>query len=125
MSTPEKDAAMLKDLTRKAHEAVQELKGVIREARQVRKELTDACEVEIRTRLEPVVKLHIRELTAATDKAIEATSDAIDKRFDTIVDIMLGEDKHSQRRGRLSIVQMVENKKAMEEGRVPPHADTT
>lgn len=121
MSTPEQDAQMLKKQTRIAHETIQELKHTISEAREVIRALGKAAEIEIDTRLRPVVEENIKLLGEATTAAIVEAEERVDVRFDTMADIMLGEDKWTKRQGKLSIKQLIENKRALDRGEELPH----
>jgi hypothetical protein len=100
----ERDIAALKEATREAHEA-------IRDARQVKKELEDALR-EIPKRISDLVADLITTSTETQlagyndiiQQAIEAATDAVTHRFQTIADILLGEDKKTRKRGTPSLV---------------------
>ena len=121
MSDSDKDKAELKRLTREAHEAIQDLNGVLREARQMVTAIDNVAQVAVTQRLEPVVEEQIRLLSEATATAIAASEQGIYDRFDTLTQMMMGEDRKSIREGRPTIPQMAENIGALRRGEEPPH----
>lgn len=121
MSDLDKDKAELKRLTREAHEATQDLKSVIREARGVVLEIRKAASVAVNERIEPVVIAQIAALGEATQVAISEAEDRIENRFNQLASVMLGEDRKSIREGRPTIPQMAENIGALRQGKELPH----
>ena len=108
----------LRDLIRQAHEAVSDLRAVLREARAVRDTLPAAAEKAVTEQLGAEVKAGLDSFQKALDKAIDSGTDAVFKRFDRIEKLLLGEDPGSVRAGKPSIPQMLETIAAVE-GNVP------
>ena len=108
----------LRDLTRRAHEAVSDLRAVLREAKTVRDSLPAAAEKAVSEQLGAEVNEGLRSFQKALDKAIDSGTDAVFKRFDKIEKLLLGEDPASVRAGKQSIPQMLETIAAVE-GNVP------
>lgn len=108
----------LRDLIRQAHEAVSDLRAVLREARALRDSLPAAAEKAVSEQLGAEVKEGLESFQKALDQAIDTGTDAVFKRFDRIEHLLLGEDPKSVRAGRPSIPQMIETIAAVE-GNVP------
>lgn len=108
----------LRDLIRQAHEATSDLRAVLREARAVRDSLPAAAEKAVSERFQAEVESGLESFGKALDKAIEAGTQAVFRRFDKIEQLLLGEDPKSVRAGRPSIPQMLETIAAVE-GNVP------
>ena len=108
----------LRDLIRQAHEAVSDLRAVMREARTLRDSLPAAAEKAVSEQLGAEVKEGLESFQKALDQAIDTGTDAVFKRFDQIEHLLLGEDPKSVRAGRPSIPQMIETIAAVE-GNVP------
>lgn len=108
----------LRDLIRQAHEATSDLRAAIREAKAVRDSLPAAAEKAVTEQLSEEVKAGLDSFGKELDKAIEAGTQAVFKRFDRIEQLLLGEDAKTVRAGKQSIPQMIEAIAAVE-GNVP------
>ncbi len=108
----------LRDLIRQAHEAVSDLRAVLREARAVRDSLPAAAEKAVSERFGAEVESGLESFRKALDKAIDSGTQAVFRRFDRIEHLLLGEDPKSVRAGKASIPQMLETI-ATVEGNVP------
>ena len=108
----------LRDLIRQTHEATRDLRTVLREAKAVRDSLPAAAEKAVTEKFNAEVESGLVSFGAALDKAIEAGTQAVFRRFDTIEKLLLGEDAKSVRAGKPSIPQMIETIAAVE-GNVP------
>lgn len=109
-STDEK-IAQLKAATREANEAIKGLREAERDLKKVVATIEGMASKTVGALVEEAAKAQIARLAAATDKAIDDTSEAIDKRFQQVADILLGEDKKSRRSGRPSIPELAEQRK--------------
>jgi len=121
VSDSSRDIAALKKYTREAHETIQDLKSVVREARQVVIEIQKAAAVSVDERLQPILIAQINAIQEATLVAIAESEGRIEGRFDQMAAVMLGEDRKSVREGRLSLPQMAENIGALRRGEELPH----
>lgn len=108
----------LRDLIRQAHEATSDLRAAIREAKALRDSLPAAAEKAVTEQVSAVVEKGLADFGGALDKAIEAGTQAVFRRFDKIEQLLLGEDPKSIRAGKQSIPQMIETIAAVE-GDVP------
>ena len=98
------EIAKIKTLIRELHE-------VIQEAQDVRAGLAYDLAV-IKDKVDEVVAGHVERnletLGVATKQAILKTEAAVNKRFDTIVSILLGEDPQSRRQGKPTLAKYAE-----------------
>lgn len=108
----------LRDLIRQAHEAVSDLRAVLRDARAVRDSLPAAAEKAVSEQLSAEVQSGLDSYKDALDKAIDTATQAVFRRFDGIEKLLLGEDPKNIREGNPSIPQMLETIAAVE-GNVP------
>lgn len=108
----------LRDLIRQAHEAVSDLRAVLREAKAVRDSLPAAAEKAVSEQINAEINAGLDSFGKALDKAIDSGTSAVFKRFDRIEKLLLGEDARSVRAGKPSIPQMLETIAAVE-GNVP------
>jgi len=102
--------AELRAATREANEVLKDLHRVVAEGKILVKGIDAAAEVAVLTRMEPVVKEGLQQYAGALKQAIEDATAAVDRRFDQLADIMLGEDKTARRRGKPSIPELIERR---------------
>lgn len=114
MST-EDEVLALKEATREAHEAIKDLRQVIKEARQVDAHLAEKAYAALETGVAEIVAAGLDEYKVTISKAIDTSTEAVFRRFDTIADLLMGEDKTTRRRGEPSLVELAE--KIKEAGR--------
>lgn len=88
MPTVDEDIAALRAATREAHEAVQALKQAKRDLESTFERLKDGID----SRISEEVKAGLERYYDALNPAIDKATAAVYKRFDTIADILLGED---------------------------------
>lgn len=108
----------LRDLIRQAHEATADLRAVLREAKEVRDSLPAAAEKAVAEKFGAAVQDGLTSFHDALGTAIEDSTAAVYRRFDTIEKLLLGEDDKSVRAGRPSIPEMIGAIAAVE-GNVP------
>jgi len=103
----EDEVAALKAATREAHEAIKDLRAVIKEAREISSTLT----VEMNDAWEHHVQDTVREglagYNAEIKKQIDLATQAVFDRFMDLGDRLLGVDKTTRRRGEPSIEDTV------------------
>lgn len=128
------DQEKLRSLTREAHEAIKDLRLLLREVDGKQKELEQARQAladdivavindEFEDVMEKAAKAQIDGMAVATSAAILKTEEAIFDRFDTIARLLLGEDEETtilQEAKRVRYLR--EQKKLREEraGRIEP-----
>jgi len=105
MTTADETAA-LRAAIREAHEAIQDLRLAMREAREVAVELDRAAHDALDNGIREEVQAGLASLGDAIDRAIDEATAKVFERFDTVRDVLLGEDKRSRRRGEPSLVDL-------------------
>lgn len=110
-------AADVREVIREAREVVKELVAATRDARSLLKEIKDTANTSVDEHLRPILNENIKQLTLATEAAIAEADLRVDNRFQQVADILLGEDKKSKREGRQSIPDLARDKAAREEAR--------
>jgi phosphoenolpyruvate-protein kinase (PTS system EI component) len=103
----EAEVAALRAATREAHEAIKDLRAVIREAKEVKEklgvEMTDVWDNGMRE----VVSTGLAEYNTTIKRAIDEATQAVFDRFNVLADRLLGVDKGTRRRGEFSIEELV------------------
>lgn len=110
MPTVDEDIARLKEATREAHEAMKDLNMMIQMAKATTKELNTAVSEALENGIGKQVKEGLDQYAESLNAAIDGATQAVYKRFDQIADILLGEDKSSQRSGKPSIPDLIKQK---------------
>jgi chromosome segregation ATPase len=103
VSKTEDEIAALKAATREAHEAVQALKDARREAQA----MLDQLQPGIHKRLSQEVDAGLAQYREALETAIKNATTAVFKRFDTVAELILGEDRKSRKAGKPSLEEML------------------
>lgn len=98
------EITQLREATREAHEAAQ----AIKEQRTLLKQEADAVLDRIDDWVTERVTTELSRLTEAVGKAIDSATVGVYKRFDTIAEILLGEDARSKRSGYPSLTKYAE-----------------
>ncbi len=93
----------LRDATREAHEVLKDLRHATRDAKAVFQIIEGAAQTAVDERVKPVVQSGLEAFAEELRKAVDDATERVFKRFDTIADYLLGEDKRSKRRGKPSI----------------------
>lgn len=106
--TPADEAEELRAATREAHEAMQGLRDVMRELRTLKGEVEEAAGRVFAERMEEQVAAGLEHYHSRISQAIEDTTEAVDRRFQTIADILLGEEKSQKRKGMETIAELAE-----------------
>ena len=101
--TPAEEAADLREAVREAHEAMKGLRDLMREIRTLRAEVEETASRVFDERMASQIQAGLASYDATIKTAIDAATDAVDQRFKTITDILLGEDRESVRKGLPSL----------------------
>ena len=104
------EVEQLRQATREAHEVLKDLRRAVRDGQQLVKSIEAAARVAVESRMEPVVKQSLKEFGQALDKAIEDSTEAVFRRFDRITELLMGEDRASQRQGKPTIPELIERR---------------
>lgn len=106
--TPAEEAEELRAATREAHEAMKDMRGLIREMATVEERLRETAATVFAERIEEQVAAGLAQYSESISTAIDNATEAVDRRFDTIASIMLGEDPATVRKGLPSIKDYAE-----------------
>ena len=87
-----KEVDDLKEIIRQAHEVLGDLRRAMKEARDLIENYTDEKVIPV---LDTRTAAALEEYSGSITKAIQAATDAVYDRFDTITNIMLGKGKAS------------------------------
>lgn len=109
MSDTAEEIKALKEATREAHEAIQSLRDVIKEARAVKSEIEVLAIDIFDKKIHAQVRVGLEDYRNSIDTAIENATAAVYDRFNKITDILLGETKKSKARGD-SLQQLAEKR---------------
>jgi hypothetical protein len=104
-------AEMLR-LTTLAHTVIQDLKAVIADGRLLQREIKKAVEEQVGGLIDDTVKAGLDEYQETLEVALKRADKAMDERFTKLTDILLGEDKKSKAQGKLSLTELVEQRKS-------------
>lgn len=110
MTKQNDEVAELREATREAHEAMSDMKRLMKEVREVIGELRAAAHVEVDEMITEEVRKGLDAYKAVLDKAIETATESVYARFDKIGDLILGEDSLTKKKGLPSIEDMVRGK---------------
>lgn len=104
--TTEEEVERLRVATREAHEAMKDMKALMKEAREVMGEMLAAVGTDVDERIEAAVADGLKELGTSIEKATDDATEAVYRRFDQITDILLGEGS-GRRKGEPSIPELL------------------
>jgi LPS O-antigen subunit length determinant protein (WzzB/FepE family) len=110
MTATEDEITALREATREAHAALKDLKGAIKEGRELVAAIDKMAQIAVEDRLKPVVEKGLEDFGKNLRQAIDVATDSVYERFDKIADLLTGEDKTSKRRGQPSIPELVERR---------------
>lgn len=103
-------ADQLRAETRIAHEALKDLRALIREGNELVDRITAAAEVAVDERVVPVVTAKLEELGAQTRKAMDESVAKVGTEFERLERILLGEEKRDRKLGRESLRTRIETR---------------
>jgi TolA-binding protein len=98
----------LKEQTRLAHEAIQELKGQQRKLRQMQADVEKLLDTEIENVLSQKVKEGLDDFGKTVEQAMADSVAKVISEFDGLKDILLGQTERERRRGEPSIPELIE-----------------
>lgn len=105
---PEMDEVeKLREVVREAHEAIKDLRGLLREAKEERAVMLETLKDGIDDEIEAALTRGLEELTKAVADANEDATDRVFKKFDTIYDTLMGLDWESRKEGKRSIPDLL------------------
>lgn len=84
-----------------------EARGMMKDLRAERRSLEEFIKNSIREKIELEVTTGLDEYKGTLERAIKLAEEAMFKRFDTIMEVLLGEDKESRREGKEPIVDVL------------------
>jgi DNA-directed RNA polymerase subunit L len=92
--------------------AVRELHGLLKEAKEVKRQLHEEIEagvVACKELVDMAVEAQLARMGEATTEAIKEATARVNKRFDTLGDVLLGEDaKAKKKHGGLTLLELAE-----------------
>lgn len=89
----------LRAATREAHEAMKDIRLLMRDARVLMAELNECIGMDVKSTLNTAVAVGMAAHQAAIEEAITEAERLIYERFGAIGDVLLGEDRNSARTG--------------------------
>lgn len=103
MAKEEQILSELKETIREAHGLIKDIRREQKQSQELRDQVVDALAKAIASGKEAVashineqVKVGLEEYKASIDTAIDKATQAVFKRFDTLADIMMGEEMPDQ-----------------------------
>lgn len=97
------ETEQLRAATREAHEAMKDMRLLMRDARCLIEDIREATTVEVNKQVSDEVRMAIMANMAghqqAISEAIEEATALVYKRFSDIGDVLMGEDRSSKRAG--------------------------
>jgi hypothetical protein len=97
--------------------AVRELHGLLQEAKEVKRQLHDEIEagvVAVRELVDMAVAVQLERMGDSIAEAVNEATARVNKRFDTLSDVLLGEDvKGRKKHGGLTLLDIAERVRDM------------
>jgi Lon protease-like protein len=91
----ERAGAELKEAVRQAHEAIRDLKSLMKEWKALQAEIPKEARKEFDALVNTVVVQGLADYRESLQAAIKRADAAVERRFDKLTSIMLGEDQRS------------------------------
>lgn len=95
-----KEIQQLKQMTREAHEAIQELHALLKQVQQLQAEVLVTASIVFKEQIEKQVSDSLEAYQDSMLKAVETGTQAVYDRFDKLGNILLGETKTARRSGK-------------------------
>jgi BMFP domain-containing protein YqiC len=89
----------LYELVQEAHRCIKDMRGLIRESREVGDQLRSVIASEFDEQMHEVAHQAFQHFATAVGDQVEVATQAVFDRFDLIANILLGEVKSSMRKG--------------------------
>lgn len=103
----------IRDALREGHALLRDLKAATREARDALAAVDQRIHDRIDEKLDREVADGLARYQSALEAAIERADAAVYKRFDTLADILMGEDPKSRREGKPSLIELAEQRQRL------------
>lgn len=113
MTDPAKEE--LRELIREAHAAAKDLRTASKEAQQMSANIRRNAEAHIHRTIKTALDDGLAQYKLALSEAVRTSTKRINRRFDSLLDVMLGEDKNSRMQGLPSLVDLARLAKAADE----------
>lgn len=107
----------LRELVRDAHGAIKDMRKLLKEFEDFRKEAEKELNKQVDEQVGPIVEENLNYLTGQFKKFCEQSEERIYARFDQLGDILLGEDKQSKRKGERSLPEIAKDISTLREGK--------
>lgn len=107
----------LRELVRDAHGAIKDMRKLLKELDEQRKETEKALETKVDERVGPLLEENLNHLAGQFKKFCDQSEERIYARFDQLGDILLGEDKQSKRKGERSLPEIAKDISTLREGK--------
>jgi biopolymer transport protein ExbB/TolQ len=101
----------IRDAVREGHTLLRDLKAATKEARDVLAAIDQHIYDRVDETIDREVKEGLDRYQEALTEAIERADAAVNKRFDTLASILLGEDPKSRREGKPTLVELAEQRR--------------
>jgi F0F1-type ATP synthase membrane subunit b/b' len=85
-----------------------EARGMIKDLRAERKNLEEFIKTSIREKIELEVAAGLDEYKGTLERAIKLAEESMFKRFDTIMEVLLGEDRESRKKGEEPLIHLLQ-----------------
>lgn len=105
----------LRELIREAHAAIKDLHRAINEAHAAMADMPTHIRKHVDETIGEQVAAGLEGYKTSLNAAIDAAGARVDRRFDTLTALMLGEDPENRRRGRPSIPQIINAYRTLED----------
>jgi Sec-independent protein translocase protein TatA len=107
----------LRELVRDAHGAIKDMRKLLKEFEDYRKEAEVALQKQVDEHVGPLLEENLNHLTVQFKKFCDQSEERIYARFDQLGDILMGEDKQSKKKGERSLSQIAEDIATLREGK--------
>lgn len=98
----------LREATRLAHEAMKDMKALIREAKTMEAALHEAVSTDVQEIIEACVAAGLASYAETIKDSTAKATEAVFERFDKIGEMLMGESKQQRRRYGESIPELAE-----------------
>ena len=106
-------AAEVRGAIREAHEVIKDLNAAIKRAEKVAEQIAEVAAMSVSDRLDEAVAVGLASYRAAIDTAIENATEAVFKRFDTLGELLLSKplmvaiEANNQQQAETAVQQLV------------------
>lgn len=97
----------LREVIRQAHEAIKDLRGLLREVKEEKTSMVAMLKGGIDDEIDEHLTVHLNGMQKAFEDSNTAATDAIFKRFDEIYNMLTGKDWETRNRGERSLPEIL------------------